>query len=151
MKLKELCEAYRDNHIDLKNTSFTLYEIAERQFSRWLGRPAELTDLTKANLVAWMRSLRESGRAGITVNGKRNHVLALWNFAADEGLIDPPPRKIPKASEERPLPNSWSTPQLEQILQAAANAPDRDGWGPVEWTALILTASASCAKHSEHC
>ncbi len=116
MRLDALCEAYRDNHIDLKDTSYALYEIAERQFSRWLGRQAKLSDLTKANLVAWMRSLREAGRAGVTVNNKRNHLVSLWNFAADEEWCPPPPRKIPKASEERRQPNSWDTSDLERMI-----------------------------------
>lgn len=138
MRLDQLCEHYRDSRIELRDNSYEQIQVAVRLFSRWLGREADVSDLTKANLIAWLRHLSQAGRAGRTVNGKRAHLLSLWNFAADEGLLDPPPRRVPRATEECKAPRAWLTADVDEMLAVAPSATSRRGWAGPEWTALIL-------------
>lgn len=91
--LQDYLEAtYIPARLALTEGSAEQLRVAVRRYSSWLGRPALLSDLDAPRLVSWLRAQGES-LAPSTVNSRRADILAIWNDAADAGVVEPPPRR----------------------------------------------------------
>jgi integrase len=99
------------------DSTLNQYAWAIARFSKFLGRPALLDDLTDETVGRWLRSMRDEGLAVPTINGYLAKVKAFWNWCAKKRYVDkfptlqdmPTPRRIPRA---------WTIAQMRQLLAA---------------------------------
>lgn len=104
------------NH-QLASRSITLYRYTIRKFGQHIGKPAELDDLTNANVASYMRSFIDAGLANETANKERSNLLALARAARDDGLIQKVPRVKPFARSGR-IPTALHVAEVNQLLDA---------------------------------
>ncbi len=111
-----------------------------RLLGEFLGRPAQLEDLSDETILDYMAHVVQLGRSAATANTHRKQLIALANFAARKKLIDQFP-DVPKLQEMKRAATSWTVDQVTLILRAC-----RDRRGTVGelraadfWTALVLT------------
>lgn len=98
------------------------YEIQFKHFERFLGREPTLNDLDDDLVAAFLGSMIEKGRSPATVNKARNHLLAVWRYAARKGIIKLYPDVAAWREPER-APRAWSTEQLSGLFKACAEEP----------------------------
>ncbi len=97
-----------------------LYSVA-RRFSRFLGQPAELRDLTVVNVCAYLADYRKSWSARST-NNQRQILFSLWQDAADRAELLPlltelpQPRRVKKLKEETDPPRCWREGQIRILV-----------------------------------
>jgi len=121
LPLSELLRIYHRNNLNLSDESAQQIQVAINVFSRFLGAVPTVADLTKENLIEFMRwYCNKQGVAAPTANSKRKSLLTLWNYAASVGITAVPP-KIPKVPEPERIPIVITFEQFERLL-AAANA-----------------------------
>ncbi|HUY91686.1 MAG TPA: phage integrase SAM-like domain-containing protein [Pirellulales bacterium] len=101
------------------------YRYALNKLEKFLGRPATLADLNAPTLNEWLLSLQEGGLAPKTVKNNRGRILALWNDALDEGVIDNEPRRLRKVKIPRWIPTCWSPEEVARLLAVAQKVPGR--------------------------
>lgn len=99
-----------------------IYTTCFRKFSRWLGRPAVLADLTDDIVAEYLYALSEV-RSMHTVDREYTCIVALWRFAARKRVVDVFP-EIPKPQGPAPIPDAWSPDELNKLL---ATAKEWDG------------------------
>lgn len=123
---------------NLLSNSADQLRIAVRAFDRWLGRPAEASDLTKQRIVEWMQCIA-STCSSRTANSKRGAILSIWNAMAEHGLC-PPPYRVPKLRQPQRIPVAWTLDQVNKIFEACANLPGEWEGVPVSlcWIMAIL-------------
>lgn len=95
------------------------YEIAVRLFERWSGGPVALVDLDPLRVSAWLRDLAET-RAPATVRAKRTQVMSLWRAAADDGLCQPPMRRVRSVRVPMPDPVAWRYDEVCHLVTACS-------------------------------
>lgn len=100
-----------------QNTS-RLYGCTLRTFSRWLGYPATIDDLSDLMLSRFLEA-RAATRSPYTAEKERTQLCALWRFAADRGIVSTRPEVPPAPLPER-VPTAWSVEELHRLLAAAA-------------------------------
>ena len=126
--MEYLDATYIPARLELTEGSAEQLRVAVRRFSAWLGREATLADLDAPLLVSWLRAQRET-LSPSTVNSRRGSILALWNDAADAGLVEPPPRRgVPKVREPLPVPEAFTLEEMARLVAACRCAPGR--WSP---------------------
>ena len=115
---------------DCKPGTLRQYVIVADLFERWAGRPVRLDELDETSVSAWLRDYSATA-ASATVRGKKTMLLALWRAAADDGLCEPPTRRIRsiRRSAPRPLVEAWTLEEVEALLAAARNLPRRHRCG----------------------
>jgi len=146
VSLSRFCGCYCEQRLNLSQGSAEQLAVAVRQYGRWLGRPATLADLTRENLLAYLRSL--VGRlAPATINSRRQALLTLWRAAAQEGLLAPPP-PIPKLIVPERLPVAWTIDQVSQLLRTIKTRPGHWYGVPVSlaWEIGLLTIWDTAAR-----
>ena len=93
------------------------HEITIRLFSRWLDRPALVSDLTRERMLGFL-SWFSTQRAPSTVNSKRSKLLALANMAWGIDLLVEQPRRVVRIRQPRRLPTAWSIEELAQLWRS---------------------------------
>jgi site-specific recombinase XerD len=85
------------------------YGMAAARYSRFVGHPAKLADLTDERLAEWMAAMRAEGKRTKTINGYMNYIRAFWNWAFQRGIVPMAPtvknligRDGPRAKKEKP-------------------------------------------------
>ncbi|WP_428305504.1 phage integrase SAM-like domain-containing protein [Lacipirellula sp.] len=68
------------------------YAMAAARFSKHLGRPARLADLTDERLEAWVVAMQGESLQRKTINTYMNYLRAFWNWAFSRGMIVQAPR-----------------------------------------------------------
>jgi len=101
------------------------YRYALNKLETFLKRAPTLADLNAATLNEWLLSLQEAGLSPKTVKNNRGRVLALWNDALDEGVIDNEPRRLRKVKIPRFIPTAWSPAEVARLLEVARKVPGR--------------------------
>jgi integrase len=115
---------------DCKPGTLRQYVIVADLFERWAGRPVLLEQLDETSVSEWLRDYAAEA-APATVRGKKTMLLALWRAAADDGLCEPPTRRIRsiRRSAPRPLVEAWTLEEVEALLAAARNLQRRHRCG----------------------
>ncbi len=114
------------------------YKIQIGHFSKFLGHEATLADLDDLTVSAFLDDRAEkTSRANS--NKARNHILALWRFAARKGVVTWWP-DVDKLSEPDRVPQAWTEEQIGCLFQACAAAPGKydamkasDFWLAFHW------------------
>jgi integrase len=117
-------------------------ETAIRQIERFEGRPLSVYDLDEDLLRRFLADFRAT-HSPATTNSRRRDLLALWQCAFDESVIDRPPRrkKVRRAKDRPRIPEAWTPEQVAAILKASqADVIPIGGLpAPAWWRSLILT------------
>ncbi len=135
-----LHSVYIPSRLELSASAIEQIDIAVRLFESWAGRPLSVHDLSEDLLRRFLTDYRRS-HAAATTNSKRGHLLALWQCAFDEGLLDRPPRraKIRRAKASPAIPEAWTPEEVGRILEAAAEQPgEMAGLPAADWWRSIL-------------
>ena len=116
------------------HTSPAHYLSTFRTIERQRGRPVRIADLDAAFFE------RHVANASVS-KSTRKRVVAVWNAAAQQSLISPPPRHRPRFELRHPM--YWT---LEQIEKAALGTSSLSGivWGVPQglfWPAMIRVAA----------
>lgn len=107
--------------------SVRLLRHAITQFSRFLGRPALLTDLDDLVVSQWLAKMAEK-KSPNSVARERSGILALWNLAQGRGLVQLRPTVAPELVPHH-VPRAFTSDELERLASAAWQS---SGWiGPV--------------------
>lgn len=99
------------------------YEVAYRDFSRHLGRPASIADLDDDQITIWMGSLLRgvNGReplAESTVRERAGRIGALWTWLAKRGVVAKwPTFTRPESADPQPL--ALTSDQLQALFRSA--------------------------------
>ena len=112
-----------------KSGSHKMYRYQVAAFSRLLGRPALLSDLSDTQIARALSLRVAEGAAPATVNDLRAVLCAVANFAWRRGLLDVPP-EVPTLPMDEPETTAYSTEQVASILAACADRAD--------WQCLVL-------------
>jgi integrase len=122
------------------------YRVQLRHFDRFLERPATLADLDDDVVSAFLAD-RADKVSQETANKARNHLLALWRFAARKRHVDQFP-DVESFKERKRIPQAWSHAQLAKLVETAYRGDHLkkerfklpSGEIPLNlwWTALIL-------------
>lgn len=124
----------------VRDSTLRQYLIAADLFERWAGGPVRLEELDEKSVSAFLRDYAAT-HAPDTVRSKRNHLLALWRGAADDGLCeDPVGRRVRRCSVPEPIVEAWTKAEVEQLLATAATLPrmHRCGLRRREWWPLAI-------------
>ena len=103
---------------DVRPETVRQYEIIARLFEQWAGHPVPLAELDEASVSAWLRDYAASGVVPETVRSKKVGLLALWRAAADEGLCDPPTRRVRSVRVPYKAPTCWTWEEVSALLTA---------------------------------
>ena len=102
------------------------YRINIRRFSTWLGREAQVSDLSDESIARFVGSIIARGKSPATANKVLSQLRALWEFAARRGLRSDYP-SIRKLQEYRRAPTAWSREQLATLFHALRSVRGRIG------------------------
>jgi site-specific recombinase XerD len=88
---------------------------------RWLGPDHDLHDVTRADVLRWMASLRAKRRAPATVARKVSAVLSYYSWAEDNDLIAvvPRPKKMPKVKSDPVRRLGKPVEEIAKVLEVA--------------------------------
>jgi integrase len=116
----------------------TLYQYSIKTFSRWLGRPALLTDfedLTVANYLAHLGKTHQPH----SIEKERCQLLAMWRLANEYHFVKLPPN-VRKTPLPRRDPVSWTASELQRLFAAARREKGDYAGIPAGkwWTALLM-------------
>lgn len=128
----------------------------EREFSRWLKRPATTKDLFDDQVNRWLADMcQANGRAKVTLANKRCMVLVLWRAAWIDGHCKQPPKRIRKISVPAPVTVCWDAAEVKRLLKAADKMPGRFKRSRVSrakfWRAFILAGYYSGLRLGDLC
>jgi len=122
--LHYLDSSYIPARLSLCEGSAEQLRVAVRRFDAWLGRPANLSDLTAGTVTSYLRAELQTLSAE-TVKRRRGALLSIWTDAADAGLIEPPPRRLPTVRTAATVPTAWSLDEMAAIVAACRRVPGR--------------------------
>ena len=125
---------------DVRPETVRQYEITARLFEAWAGHPVQLVELDEASVSAWLRDYAASGVVPETVRSKKVGLLALWRAAADEGLCEPPTRRIRSVKCPYKPPTCWTIEEVSALLTACQGLQrwHRTGLRRSSWFALAI-------------
>jgi integrase len=116
---------------------------AIRRLRKHLGRDVEIRELSDGILADFLKSQLSKGLSVATVNNYRAVLLAVWNHAFTNRVVDRAPR-VKKLKEVWNPPEAWTVPELKKLLAAARRFRPGDSYGPTPcdrwWPALLLIA-----------
>ncbi len=107
---------------DVRPETLRQYRMAADLYERWAGGPIPLQELDTQSVSAWLRDYATSVRP-YTVRSKKTQVLSLWRAAADEGLCEPPGRRIRSVRCARPVVQAWTLEEVETLLATCKRLP----------------------------
>lgn len=124
MFLRELLVRYTAARLDLSAGHLRQIGIGVNALGHWLGRTAEVADLTEGGLLGFLRHYRGS-RAAATTNSRRRDLMALWRFAYRKGLtrVDPTRAEVPRAREPKRLPEAWTRAEVRLMVAHSRTLP----------------------------
>lgn len=127
---------------DLRGSSLQKLEYSVRRFSEFLGRPAELSDLT-TDAISRFTIARQETRSARTARNDRDSIYLLAKAAADEGLA-PEIRRPRRPKVARKPPEAWDVDQLKRLRAATERMPNA-----LYWRTLLDTAFETCLRCSD--
>jgi integrase len=135
-----LASVYVPSRLEISPQAVRQIEVAIRQVERFAGRTLSVHDLDEDLLRRFLADFRQS-HAPSTTNARRRDLLAIWQCAWDEGLVDRPPRRkrVRRAKDHPRVPEAWTKQQVAAILEASAG----DRWpigglpAPAWWLSFL--------------
>jgi site-specific recombinase XerD len=116
------------------------YAMSAARFSRFVGHPATLADLTDGRLLEWMAAMREEGKRTKTINGYMNYIRAFWNWAFKRGIVAKAPmvknligKDEPRAVKEKPGKERRTPPANKKSRAEEKGTRDLLAPGSVLW------------------
>jgi len=111
-----------------------LYVTTLNSFEKFLGRSAELSDLTDDTVGRFLYWFRQQGRAPASVNKERANLLAMWRFACRKGYLQLWPDVRAEVEPER-VPQAWTEEEMRRLFGSIrqetgllAGIPASDWW-----------------------
>jgi len=138
--LSFLRSVYVPSRLELSDNHVRQMEITVRAFGQWLGRDATIADLSEDTARGFLAAYRRD-HAAATTNSKRCQLLAIWQCAFDEELLERPPRrsKVRRASPEPKTPEAWTPSDVAAIIASASQETRPiDGIPAAEWWRALL-------------
>jgi integrase len=116
--------AYLPTRVGVAETYAKNLAATAARFSRWLGYPASLENLTTQAIGSYLTDYSRKWSARST-NDQRQILLMLWKAAYRHGLVSLPPQPdlIRQMPEELDPPQAWSDDQVPALMQRAAKEP----------------------------
>lgn len=110
-------ELYLPNNLRIRSESTKKhYRVTLKDFGRFLGRSAQLSDLTDDKVQAFARWLVDQGKiAPQTVNQRLNYLAALWRWCAKRRKVDQWP-SFSRLDEPKIVPRAWTEQQIDTLM-----------------------------------
>jgi integrase len=110
-----------------------LYQASIRNLSKYLGRPAELTDLRDEIIGRYIQHLVEIGRRPAGCNKELAQLTAIWRLAARKRMVEEWP-EIRRLPEPEVLPVAWTMEELWRLRISCNYVPgDYNGVPANRW------------------
>lgn len=97
------------------------YRRVVEKFREFLGRDPVVADLQTETVLDFLAWFAED-RSPHTVNEARAKLVALWNYAAKQGLTNRWP-DVSKVPTPQKLPVAWRVEQFQSLIRATAQMP----------------------------
>lgn len=97
------------------------YKPAVSDLSRHLGHPAEVKDLTRENLNAWVVAKQTAGCSPSTIRTRRNAILSLWRAAFEAEATELEPKRIRKIGRITRCTTAWTVGEIKQLIHHIQN------------------------------
>jgi integrase len=104
------------------------YRIVADLFERWAGGPVRLDQLEERSVSEWLRDMAAT-RAPSTCRSKRVGLLALWRAAAEEGICEPPTRRVRSVAVPARVVEAWDAAEVREILRVCSTLRGRHPCG----------------------
>ena len=123
-----------------------IYQLrfAAKLYSKFLGRPATVADLTADSVNPWVIDLTTGNISAQTARTHRRHLLVIWHDCIDAELTDTSPRRVRKIKAPRLQPNAWTPDEIRRLVEEGEKTVgvfQRSRVSrPAFWKAIILTA-----------
>jgi integrase len=113
------------------------YLIQLKHLHRFMGRDAKLADLDDELITSFLGWIVDQGKSPATANKARNHILALWRFAARKRLVESFP-DVPAEREPERTPQAWNAADLHKLFISCQQEPGHLAGVPAckWWSAL---------------
>lgn len=137
--LATILESYAGEKLGIKSSTIGTYRQSVVAFSKWIGRDAMASDLSKPMMLDYLRQRLQKATPK-TVKRERADLLRLWEHAATVGVMTEPPR-IPTIPQRQKSPVAFTKTQIGRLWQAAAETTGKVGEIPAGawWQALVAT------------
>lgn len=138
--LRDFVDAY-DLQRGLTKEAARQYRYAAKSMDEWAGRAVAVSELSPDLFNRWLRDLQDEGRLSpATVACRRRHALALWRAAADDRLVEEPPRRLRPAKVPYTPPRAWTVDEVREILATCGKLRrTRKGKMPrAEWWSMAV-------------
>lgn len=136
-----LREVYVPSRVELRASSVEQVGISIRALEQWAGRTLTLADLSEDLLRRFLTDYRKDHSAA-TTNSKRCQILALWECAFDEEILDRPPRrrKVRRCRNTAPVPEAWTPEEVGLVISSACQdtTPISGIEAPIWWRSYLL-------------
>lgn len=138
--LAEVCQGYLDSRWGVSKSYRADLTRSVRYFEAWHGGIILIKSLSESLLGGFLRDFSATHTASST-NNRRRHLLTICTFAALEHNLVDPPRKVPKLTEPRRVPDAWTLTECEQIFRTAAKQEGTISDIPAGqwWISFLLT------------
>lgn len=115
-----------------------LYLESLKKLDLLLGKPADLSDLTSANIELVMQATVDAGGAIPTANKHRDQLLAIGRYAHRLGLAHEWPDVRAYQEPER-TPTAWLASEISQLIDACKRQRGKIGNVPADlyWETLV--------------
>lgn len=103
------------------------YGRSIRRFNEFLGRPAQIGDLSDETVGGHLRWLIDTkGVKAVTANGEVKQIKSLWNWAAKKRLVEHFPT-LGKLPEPERVPQAWTEEELAKLFAALSKQDGKIG------------------------
>lgn len=139
MTLLELFEKYARKRLRGKSeNTLRLYRHTIRNFGKTLGREPTINDLDGDTVEEHLWRVVKRGRSPATANKDRSQIIALWRWAAEQGLVKTFP-SVQAIPEPEQVPLGWMPWEVEALLVSAARETVAVGEvrGSIWWQAML--------------
>lgn len=98
-------------------------------FCRWCGADVPVYSLSCELANEWLADLEAAGASAWSLAGYRGALLAVWNYAYQNGDVDEPPLRVRKVRRPRLVVEAYSHGEIRALLTVAAKLLEvhRDG------------------------
>jgi integrase len=101
------------------------YAANIKRLSVQLGRPAELNDLTRDNMIRLAQQIVRNGRSPATANKTVSQLRAILNEAVRRGMAKHD--RLPRLKEYTRTPTAWTAEQIDRLYAVCRKQTGRIG------------------------